>query len=126
MSKSNIILKLAPAIFSMLKMNGINIDIEFIKAMQFFPNYIKQKQKEYEEKAPDEDINLMISFHEEDIYLMPVGLVKNEEEETVINTKFEPFNLTEFLQGIQISELVKILKDNPDITVMEAVEKSRV
>ena len=126
MNPLKIILGLAPTIISMLKLRGIDIDLEFIKALEIIPNFISEKQKEYMAKYPDLDIHLMISFLDNEVYLMPVGLKNNDENETVIAEQFEPINVSQFLAGIKVSELINVLKKNPDMPIMEAVEKSRI
>jgi hypothetical protein len=130
MNGFKIFLGLAPSIIQMLKFKGIDVDIEFIKALEIIPNFIAEKQKEYTDKHPDLDINLMVSFHENEVYIIPVGLsiIKDEngEDATAITKQFESFNVSQFLADIKITELIKILKKNPETPIMEAVEKSRV
>lgn len=125
MSKFNMLINIAPSIISILKLRGIDIDIEFIKAMEIIPNFIEEKQKEYKEKAPELDINLMVSFHNNDIYFLAVGIEKIDDK-TIISKQFEPVNLSEFLRDIKVTELLKVMKNNPDMSIMEAVSKSRI
>ena len=72
--------KFAPTVLSMLKVQGIDVDVEFNNALEFIPTFIKGKQKEYQEKNPNVDINLMVSFYEDDIHLIPVGLTKEDDK----------------------------------------------
>jgi len=125
MNPLNIVLSLAPSIITMLKFKGIDVDIEFVKALEIIPNFIEEKQEEYQKNYPDLDINLMVSFHEKEVYLMPVG-IEVLDQKTVITKQFDAINVSKFLSGIKVTELLNVLKKNPNMPIMEAVEKSRV
>jgi hypothetical protein len=129
MSAFNTFLSVAPSIISILKMRGIDVDIEFIKTLEIIPKFIEEKQKEYLNKYPDLDINLMASYHNGEIYLIPVGLEVinlDDTKHTIISKQFEPINISEFLRDIKVTELIKVLKNNPDISILEAIGKSRL
>ena len=56
---------------------------------------------------------------------MPVGL-KIIDDKTVIEKQFQAINISKFLAGIKVTELLKVLKNNPNLPILEAIEKSRV
>ena len=118
------VLTIAPTILNLLRLRGINVDEEFSKALEIIPNFIAEKQKEYTDKHPDLDINLMAIFHENEVFIMPVGL-ESIEGKTIISKQFDPINISKFLAGIKVTKIIDVLKNNPDLPIMEAVEKSK-
>lgn len=123
MAGINTVIKLAPAIITMLKLQGIDVDKQFSEAVKFIPEMMVKKKDELQQKHPNLEINLMVSFHEEDVYFIPVGIENNDGKITVSKT-FDTINVTKYLQDIKVTKVLKVLKENPELSMVEAVEIS--
>lgn len=117
--------QILPLLTTTLNSFNIDIDQETTKILDLIPKYIQEKQQEYQALYPALQVNVMFTILDNDIYMVAVGL-SSEDGKTILKPLSDPFNLSEMVKGIVITDAIKLIGENEELTILEAIELSRI